>query len=250
MLRFVTAFINFVCIVTIVCYFAVFHCFKELDLRKLINPPLVLKVYPGQIIPYISYRKGDDYIICDVQITKDLKLICSHEAWINEVCGVENHIEFSNRIRSYNFDDDNPNFNWILNDKEMIENHYFTIDFTLEELRTLKRNQTSPTRDPYYNRRCSFNSFDEFVIIAKSHDFGISMKLKSQSALNKILKDRNHETTVQKMVIDSLKEHGYTDPNAKCHFLSFELSILEEIKDQTKVNCLFLIAKTDEETLK
>ena len=76
------------------------------------------------------------------------------------------------------------------------------------------------------------------------------MKLKSQSALNKILKDRNHETTVQKMVIDSLKEHGYTDPNAKCHFLSFELSILEEIKDQTKVNCLFLLAKTDEETLK
>ena len=115
MLRFVTAFINFVfvCIVTfaIVCYFAVFHCFKELDLRKLINPPLVLKVYPGQIIPYISYRKGADYIICDVQITKDLKLICSHEAWINEVCGVENHIEFSNRIRSYNFDDDDPNFN-------------------------------------------------------------------------------------------------------------------------------------------
>ena len=161
---------------------------------------------------------------------------------------VENHIEFSNWIRSYNFDDDNPNFNW--NDKEVIEDHYFTIDFTLKELRTLKRSQTSPNRDPYYNRRCSFNSFDEFVIIAKSHDFGISMKLKSQSALNKILKDRNHETTVQKMVIDSLKEHGYTDPNAKCHFLSFELSILEEIKDQTKVNCVFLLAKTDEETLK
>ena len=99
MLRFVTAFINFVCIVAIVCYFAVFHCFKELDLRKLINPPLVLKVYPGQIIPYISYRKGADYIICDVQITKDLKLICSHEAWINEVCDVENHSEFSDRIR-------------------------------------------------------------------------------------------------------------------------------------------------------
>ena len=30
----------------------------------------------------------------------------------------------------------------------------------------------------------------------------------------------------------------------------FELSILEEIKDQTKVNCVFLLAKTDKETLK
>ena len=132
----------------------------------------------------------------------------------------------------------------------MIKDHYFTVDFTLEELRTLKRKQTSPTRDPNYNWKYSFVSFDEFVNIAKSHDVGISMELKSPTALNKILKDRNHETTVQKMVIDSLKEHGYTDPNAKCHFLSFELSILEKIKDQTKVNCLFLIAKTDEETLK
>ena len=42
---------------------------------------------------------GADYIECDVQVTKDLKLVCSHEAWINEVCDVENHTEFSNRIK-------------------------------------------------------------------------------------------------------------------------------------------------------
>ena len=58
-------------------------------------------VYPEHTS--ISYEKGAemgaDYIECDVQITKDLKLICSHEAWINEVCDVENHSEFSDRIR-------------------------------------------------------------------------------------------------------------------------------------------------------
>ena len=135
----------------------------------------------------------------------------------------------------------------------MIKDHYFTVDFTLEELRTLKRKQTSPTRDPNYNWKYSFVSFDEFVNIAKSHDVGISMELKSPTALNKILKDRNHETTAQKMVIDSLKKHGYTGPNDKCLLQSFELSILEEIKDQTEVNRVFLLkrlAKTDEETLK
>ena len=42
---------------------------------------------------------GADYIECDVQITKDLQLVCSHESWINEVCNVEDHTEFSNRIR-------------------------------------------------------------------------------------------------------------------------------------------------------
>jgi len=243
----------FTCIVTfaIVCHFALVQGVR--------SPPLVLGhrgacgVYPEHTS--ISYEKGAemgaDYIECDVQITKDLKLICSHEAWINEVCDVENHSEFSDRIRSYNFDDDDPNFNW--NDKGMIKDHYFTVDFTLEELRTLKRKQTSPTRDPNYNWKYSFVSFDEFVNIAKSHDVGISMELKSPTALNKILKDRNHETTAQKMVIDSLKKHGYTGPNDKCLLQSFELSILEEIKDQTEVNRVFLLkrlAKTDEETLK
>ena len=58
-------------------------------------------VYPEHTT--LGYEKGAemgaDYIECDVQITKDLKLICSHEAWINEVCDVEHHSEFSDRIR-------------------------------------------------------------------------------------------------------------------------------------------------------
>ena len=85
----------------------------------------------------------------------------------------------------------------------------------LKVYETLKRKQTSPTRDPNYNWKYSFVSFDEFVSIAKSHDVGISLEIKSPTALNKILKDRNHETTAQKLVIDSLKKHGYTDPNDK-----------------------------------
>ena len=112
MLGFVTSFLNFVsnhrrslimftCIVTfaIVCHFALVQGVRSL--------PLVLGhrgacgVYPEHTS--ISYEKGAemgaDYIECDVQITKDLKLICSHEAWINEVCDVENHSEFSDRIR-------------------------------------------------------------------------------------------------------------------------------------------------------
>ena len=91
----------FSCIVTfaIVCHFALVQGVRSL--------PLVLGhrgacgVYPEHTS--ISYEKGAemgaDYIECDVQITKDLKLICSHEAWINEVCDVENYSEFSDRIR-------------------------------------------------------------------------------------------------------------------------------------------------------
>ena len=58
-------------------------------------------VYPEHTtLGYIKGAEmGADYIECDVQITKDLQLVCSHESWINEVCNVEDHTEFSNRIR-------------------------------------------------------------------------------------------------------------------------------------------------------
>ena len=165
----------------------------------------------------------------------------SLDQWI---CGVENHIEFSNRIRSYNFDDDNPNFNW--NDKEMIEDHYFTIDFTLKELRTLKRNQTSPTRDPYYNRRCSFNSFDEFVITWFWHldEIKISICIEQNLEGSKLW---NYSSKNGHWFLERTWLHW---SQCQVSLTKFELSILEEIKDQTKVNCVFLLAKTDEETLK
>ena len=32
-----------------------------------------------------AIKQGADYIECDVEVTKDLKLVCSHEPWISEV---------------------------------------------------------------------------------------------------------------------------------------------------------------------
>ena len=33
----------------------------------------------------MAIEQGADYIECDVEVTKDLKLVCSHEPWISEV---------------------------------------------------------------------------------------------------------------------------------------------------------------------
>lgn len=202
----------------------------------------------------ISYEKaaemGSDYIECDVQITKDMQIVCSHEAWIKEVCDIENHPEFSDRISTYNFDDDDPNFNW--NDKGDIKDNYFTFDFTLEELQTLKRKQISPDRDPNFNWKYSFVSFDEFSSIAKSRGVGIAPEIKSPTALNKIFKQRNLTVTAESLVLSALTKHGYTGPNDKCLLQCFELSTLERMKGQTELKRLFLLkrlAKTDDDTL-
>ena len=97
---------------------------------------------------------GADYIECDVQITKDLHLVCSHEAWIKEVCNVEEHPEFGNRSNTYNMDDDDPDFDW--NDKGDIGPNFFTIDFNVDELKTLFRRQVIPSRNPNFDDKYSF----------------------------------------------------------------------------------------------
>ena len=56
-------------------------------------------IYPEHTV--IGYENGAnlgaDYIECDVQITKDLQLICSHDPWMKNICDVEKHSNFADR---------------------------------------------------------------------------------------------------------------------------------------------------------
>ncbi len=228
--------------------FALFQVFVTVAGSSPDNCPLILAhrgasgIYPEHT--EVGYAKAAsegwaDYIECDIQITKDLQLICSHHGWIKEVSDVEQHSEFKDRIASYNMDDDDPNFNW--NDRGNITNNYFTFDFTLEELKTLTRKQVRQTRDPNYNWKYSFASFDEYVAIAKRYGVGIVPEIKSPSAVNKILKDRNVNRTVQGIVLDSLSVHNYTKATDMCIVQCFELSTIEYFKTRTGVRTMFLV---------
>ncbi len=51
---------------------------------------------------------------------------------------MESKPEFADRRTTYNMDDADPNIDW--NDKGDV-NDFFSIDFTLDEIKTLKRKQ-------------------------------------------------------------------------------------------------------------
>lgn len=59
---------------------------------------------------------------------QDLQLICTHDAWLNDTTDVHSHAEFTDRVRRYFV----PARGGFITD-------YFTIDFTLEELLTLRK---------------------------------------------------------------------------------------------------------------
>ena len=106
-------------------------------------------------------------------------MVCSHEAWIKEVCDVADKSEFADRLATYDMSNAG-------NQITLVKDNFFTFDFTVAELKTLRRIQVNPDRDPSYNGLFTFVTFDEFVRVAKTKGVGIAPEIKSPSALNKV----------------------------------------------------------------
>ena len=83
-------------------------------------------------------RQGADLIECDMALTKDHAIICSHAPNLGQSTDISMKPEFADRLTTYNMDDDDPNVDW--NDKGNITD-WFSFDFSLEELRSLRVKQ-------------------------------------------------------------------------------------------------------------
>ena len=146
-----------------------------------------------------AIEQGADYIECDVEVTKDLELVCSHEPWMSEVVNKSLYPEFDYREKTYEVMDDDPDRNW--NDKGNITD-WFIWDFTLKELKSMKRIQRLSYRDLTYNTQETFCTLQEYIDIAKSASrVGIYPEFKHTSTSNKILKSRGHNVTVNDLIL-------------------------------------------------
>ena len=143
--------------------------------------------------------QGADYIKCDVEITKDLKLVCSHEPWISEIVNMTNYPQFKDRKSSYEVNDDDPDHDW--NDKGNITD-WFIWDFDLTDLQTMKRRQRNLIRDQSYNDKETFCTFEEFIDVAQEVDAGICVEIKHGNTTDKILGSRNHTTKIVDLIVD------------------------------------------------
>ena len=109
-------------------------------------------------------RQGADLIECDLAMTKDHKFICAHEPYLSKTTDIAEHKDFEDRNKTYNMDDDDKDFNW--NDKGNVSD-WFSFDFTLEELKKLKKVQANNFRDPGYDGEESVVTLEELVDITK-----------------------------------------------------------------------------------
>jgi len=195
----------------------------------------------------LGYRKaaeqGADIIECDLAITKDHKFICAHEPYLQKTTDVANRTEFRSRRRVLNMDDDDEQIDW--NDKGDIDD-WFSFDFTLAELKTLKKRQANDFRDPRYDWTETVVTLEELVQITKEfkkkqkRTIGIYPELKHSHAINKVLSDRGEKKRFEDHALEELERLGFTSKNDPCYLQAFEISSLEYVKDKTDLKLVFL----------
>ncbi|KAG7554544.1 Glycerophosphodiester phosphodiesterase domain [Arabidopsis suecica] len=85
-----------------------------------------------------AIEEGADFIETDILSSKDGVLICHHDVNLDDTTDVADHKEFADRKRTYEV-------------QGMNMTGFFTVDFTLKELKTLGAKQRYPFRDQQYN---------------------------------------------------------------------------------------------------
>ena len=135
-------------------------------------------------------------------MTKDLQLVCSHEPWIQDVVDmtqINDNEQFKDRETTYDVNDEDPDHDW--NDKGS-RTGYFIWDFTLDELKTLRRIQAVSYRDKQYDGNQTFCTFEEYIDIAKQGGAGIYPEIKHGHKTDQVLYSRNNSLPMDGTMVD------------------------------------------------
>jgi len=191
-------------------------------------------------------RQGADLIECDLAITKDYEFICAHEPYLNLTTNVAQRAEFQDRLATYNMDDDDDNIDW--NDKGDVTD-WFSFNFTLAELKSLRKKQANVERDPRYDWNETVVTLDELVEITREfgekqgRKIGIYPELKHSHAINKILRSQGDTKTFEDYALEKLKALGFSSQSDPCYLQAFEISSLEYVRNKTDLKLVFLLER-------
>ena len=181
----------------------------------------------------LAIDQGADFIEPDLVMTKDGHLICRHENEISGTTDVATKPEFADRkkvptIDGYKFEG------------------WFTEDFTLAEIKTLRCKERLPQLRPAnmaYDGLYSIPTFEEVLQLASAQSkitgrvIGVYPETKHPSwfeALN---------LSFDEPLLSLIKKYSVDDPRAPIFIQSFEVSNLKRLKTKTKVRLIQLMAR-------
>ncbi len=178
-----------------------------------------------------AIEQGADYIEPDLVLTKDGVLVARHENEISETTNVAEKREFADRKTS-----------------KTIDGHkmtgWFTEDFTLAELKTLRAKERLPQLrkdNMAFDRQFEIPTFDEILALAKAQSavmgrtIGVYPETKHPSYFTAI--GLPHEAPL----LAALTQYGHAEKSAPVFIQSFEVENLKALRPKTKLRLIQLM---------
>ena len=168
---------------------------------------------------------GADYIEPDLVSTKDHILVARHENDITATTDVASHLEFASRKTTKVVDG-------------VSITGWFTEDFTLAELKTLRAKERLPQVRPAntaFDGEFEIPTFQEVIDLAKRNHVGIYPETKHPSYFDSI------GLSLEEPLLQTLRANGLDRKDAPVFIQSFEVSNLKELSHKTKVPLVQLI---------
>ncbi|MDU0291875.1 glycerophosphodiester phosphodiesterase [Saccharothrix longispora] len=180
----------------------------------------------------LAARMGADYVEPDLVVTKDGKLVARHENEIGGTTDVAAHPEFAAR-KTTKVVDGVPITGW------------FTEDFTLAELKTLRAVERIPDvrpRNTLYDGRFEIPTFEEVVELSRrlSRELGRDIGLYPETKHPTYFQDIG--LPLEPRLVDVLNRKGLNRHGAKVYVQSFEVANLKALKRELRVPLVQLVS--------
>src|SRR4051794_24935973 len=153
----------------------------------------------------LAIDMGPDYIEPDLVSTKDHQLVARHEPNITDTTDVAQHPEFANRRTTKTIDG-------------VTATGWFTDDFTLAELRTLRAVERLPAVRPTntaFNGVYQIPTFQEVIDLAKREGVGIYPETKHPTYFD------SEGLSLEEPLVRTLRANGLDRPNSPVFIQSF-----------------------------
>ncbi len=187
----------------------------------------------------LAIDMGVDFIEPDLVSTKDGVLVARHENEISGTTDVEEHAEFAHLKTTKTIDSD-------------AITGWFTEDFTLAQLKTLRAKERIPQRRPQniaYNGQYTIPTLQEIIdlVAQKNREFEKD-KIKRRVG---IYPETKHPTyfdsiglSLEEPLVEVLHRNGYRSKNDLVIIQSFEVASLKELRRMTGLRIAQLIDAT------
>ncbi|NIH77870.1 glycerophosphoryl diester phosphodiesterase [Amycolatopsis viridis] len=182
----------------------------------------------------LAYRQGADWVDVDLVPTKDGQLVARHENEIGGTTDVAAHPEFANR-RTTKVIDGVPLTGW------------FTEDFTLAELKTLRATERIPDIRPdnkIYNGRWQIATYQEVLDLTRRLGRELHRTLGTYPEVKHSTYFASIGNPTEPKLVDILNRNGLNKRSAPVVIQSFEVANLKALSKQVKVPLVQLTSAT------